>query len=183
MVATRPSCGVVHLVSFMSAYSITYKTSNTHLPVWVLTCPPCHSEGMIGYLRHNQCKFHMVMERTKWERRHSVDRDVFYIEIAPQQVLDRLIDSTYSKGGAVNLLPNEKLADLFEEEPLLFPEPEFDESMKEWEESPFSGLRDSKTIKSKYRELSKVYHPDCGGNADEFSQLNAQFQQAMRALV
>ena len=107
------------------------------------------------------------MERCKWERRHFVDRDVYYIEVAPQQVIDRLIASTEAKGGAVNLLPNEKLADLFDER----------------EESPFSGLRDSKTIKSKYRELSKVYHPDCGGNADEFNALNEQFKQAMRALV
>ena len=67
---------------------------------------------MIGYLRRNQCKFHMVMERTKWERRHSIDRDVFYIESAPQQVIDRLIASTEAKGGQVNLLPNEKLAEL-----------------------------------------------------------------------
>ena len=96
----------------MSAYSITYSVSSTRLPVWVLTCPPCHSEGMIGYLRRNQCKFHMVMERTKWERRHSIDRDVFYIESAPQQVIDRLIASTEAKGGQVNLLPNEKLAEL-----------------------------------------------------------------------
>ena len=174
----------------MNAYSITYSVSSTRLPVWVLTCPPVHSEAMIGYLRKNGCKFHMVMERCKWERRHSVDRDVFYIETIPQQVVDRLIDSTYSKGGTVNLLPNEKLADLFEEEPLnddgschLFPEPEFDESMKEWEESPFSGLNSKTSVRIRYRELSKVYHPDCGGNADEFNALNEQFQQAMRALV
>ena len=167
MVATRPSWGVVNQVSIMNAYSITYKTSNAHVPVWVLTCPPVHSEGMVAYLRKNGCKFHMVMERCKWERRHFVDRDVYYIEVAPQQVIDRLIASTEAKGGAVNLLPNEKLADLFDER----------------EESPFSGLRDSKTIKSKYRELSKVYHPDCGGNADEFNALNEQFKQAMRALV
>lgn len=175
MVATRPSWGVVNQVSIMNAYSITYKVSSSHLPVWVLTCPPCHSEGMIGYLRKNGCKFHMVMERCKWERRHSVDRDVFYIETIPQQVVDKLIDSTYSKGGTVNLLPNEKLADLFE--------PEFDESMKEWEESPFSGLNSKTSVRIRYRELSKVYHPDCGGNADEFNALNEQFQQAMRALV
>jgi hypothetical protein len=45
----------------------------------------------------------MVMERIKWERCHSVDRDVFYIEVAPQTVLDRLVASTQFKGGAVNL--------------------------------------------------------------------------------
>ena len=87
----------------MSAYSITYKVSSAHVPVYILTCPPVHSKGMIGYLRKNGCKFHMVMERTKWERRHSVDRDVFYIEVCPQQVADRLIASTQSKGGQVNL--------------------------------------------------------------------------------
>ena len=96
----------------MSAYSITYKVSSAHLPVWVLTCPPIHSERMIAYLRKNACKFHMVMERTKWERRHSVDRDVFYIELIPQTVVDRLIKSTEAKGGQVNLLPSEKLAEL-----------------------------------------------------------------------
>jgi hypothetical protein len=54
----------------------------------------------------------MVMERVKWERRHKVDKDVFYIESIPQQVVDRLIASTQSKGGQVNLMANEKLAEL-----------------------------------------------------------------------
>lgn len=110
MVATRPSWGVVNQVSIMNAYSITYKVSSSHLPVWVLTCPPCHSEGMIGYLRKNGCKFHMVMERCKWERRHKVDRDVFYIETIPQWLTEQLIKSTEAKGGAVNLFPSEQLA-------------------------------------------------------------------------
>jgi hypothetical protein len=155
MFATLPYVVVVNQISIMSAYSITYKVSSSHVPVYILTCPPVHSEGMVAYLRKNNCKFHMVMERTKWERRHSIDRDVFYIEVCPQQVIDRLIKSTEAKGGQVNL----PLADLF------------------------SGLRDSKTVIDRYRELLKVYHPDCGGNADEFSQLIAQFQQAMRVLA
>ena len=103
MVATLLVWGVVNQVSIMSAYSITYRTSPAHLPVWVLTCPPCHSEDMIAYLRRNQCKFHMVMSRVKWERKHSFDFDTFYIESAPQIVIDRLVQSTQSKGGQINL--------------------------------------------------------------------------------
>jgi hypothetical protein len=67
---------------------------------------------MIAYLKKSKCKFHMVMERTKWQRKHSIDRDVFYIEVCPQQVADRLITSTQAKGGQVNLTPNEKLSEL-----------------------------------------------------------------------
>lgn len=51
------------------------------------------------------------------------------------------------------------------------------------EVTPFSGLSDAKSIKSKYRELSKVYHPDCGGNAADFNTLNEQFKCAMRAVA
>lgn len=104
--------GVVNQVGIMSAYSITYKVSSAHVPVWVLTCPPVHSEGMIAYLRKNGCKFHMVMSRVKWERKHQFDFDTFYIESAPQIVIDRLIKSTETKGGEVNLMPKEKLAPL-----------------------------------------------------------------------
>ena len=51
------------------------------------------------------------------------------------------------------------------------------------EVTPFSGLSDAKAVKSKYRELSKVHHPDCGGNADDFNTLNEQFKCAMRAIA
>jgi hypothetical protein len=46
----------------------------------------------------------------------------------------------------------------------------------------FAGLSDIKSIKAKYRELSKVYHPDCGGSADNFRLLNEQFQQAIKSI-
>ena len=96
-----------------NAYSIKYSVDRgSRLPVWVLTCPPVHSEGMIAYLRKSGCKFHMVMSRRKWERRHQFDFDTFYIETIPQQIVDRLIASTQSKGGRVSLMPNEKLAPL-----------------------------------------------------------------------
>lgn len=87
----------------MSAYSILLKTSKAHLPVYVLTCAPEYGDGMIKYLRHHQCKFHRVLERRCWDRYHAVDRDVFYIEVAPAQVIDALIKSTQAKGGKVDI--------------------------------------------------------------------------------
>lgn len=35
---------------------------------------------------------------------------------------------------------------------------------------------DKKTIKSKYKQMAKQYHPDHGGNIDDFKKLNTQYE-------
>ena len=38
-------------------------------------------------------------------------------------------------------------------------------------------------LKSRYRELARVYHPDKGGSSDEMQQLNAAYRVAVRYIL
>ena len=43
----------------------------------------------------------------------------------------------------------------------------------------FEGMDTSSAIHEKYKELAKKIHPDAGGNADDFSQLTQEYQEAL----
>lgn len=103
MGATLPCVDVVNQVVVMSAYSLVLKVNKAYVPVHILTCPPEHGDGMIKYLRYHKCKFRRVMERRCWDRYHVIDRDVFYIETAPDTVINSLVKSTEGKGGKVDI--------------------------------------------------------------------------------
>ena len=43
----------------------------------------------------------------------------------------------------------------------------------------FSDLADPAAIKKRYRELSKTYHPDMGGNSEQFNSLTSAYESAL----
>ena len=42
----------------------------------------------------------------------------------------------------------------------------------------FAGCKTIEDVKQRYRELAKKLHPDCGGNAEDFKRMSAEYTEA-----
>jgi len=48
-----------------------------------------------------------------------------------------------------------------------------------WEVLGLTGTENLAAIKARFRELAKIHHPDAGGTADRFAEINNAYQQAI----
>ncbi len=102
MVATRPNCGVVNQVKYMSdpRFEVLYIPEwgcTSKISVYLIAVPSYLGDKLCSYLQHHRCKF-----QQRWSIQR-LNRCEFFVEEIPSQVLDAICVRTLANQGKVNL--------------------------------------------------------------------------------